>query len=81
MDKKKCAKSFQELKERLTRAPTLILPTENEDFTIYSDVSRLGFGAMLKQKGKVIAYASRQLKEQEKNYLTHDLELVAVFLR
>ena len=30
------------------------------------------------QRGKVIAYASRQLKEHEKNYPTHDLELAAV---
>ena len=30
------------------------------------------------QKGKVIAYTSRQLKEYERNYPTHDLELAAV---
>ena len=28
--------------------------------------------------GKVVAYASRQLKPHEQNYRTHDLELVAV---
>ena len=35
-------------------------------------------GCVLMQNGRVIAYASRQLKDHEKNYLTHDLELVAV---
>ena len=33
---------------------------------------------MLMQNGKVVAYASRQLKNYEKNYLTHDLDLAAV---
>ena len=41
---KKCAKSFQQLKDRLTSAPTLALPVEDEDFIIYSDASRLGCG-------------------------------------
>ena len=59
----KCTKSFQFLKDKLTSAPTLTLPIENEDFIIYSDASKLGLGVMLMQKGKVIAYASRPLKE------------------
>ena len=32
------------------------------------------------QNDKVIAYASRQLNVHQKNYLTHDLELVVVVL-
>ena len=48
------------------------------DFTVYCDASRVGLGGVLMQKGKVIAYASRQLKVHEKNYPTHDLELAAV---
>ena len=55
----KCDKSFQELKNRLTTAPTLTLPTESEDFVIYSDASKLRLGAVQMQNGKVIAYASR----------------------
>ncbi|KAA3469742.1 DNA/RNA polymerases superfamily protein [Gossypium australe] len=43
-----------------------------------SDVSLNGFGCVLMQEGKVIAYASRQLKPHEKNYLIHDLELEAI---
>ena len=32
------------------------------------------------QEGKVVSYASRQLKPHEKNYPTHDLELAAIVL-
>ncbi|KAI3821591.1 hypothetical protein L1987_09160 [Smallanthus sonchifolius] len=45
---------------------------------VYCDASNQGLGCVLMQRGKVIAYASRQLKIQEKNYMTHDLELGAV---
>ncbi|GKA58215.1 putative reverse transcriptase domain-containing protein [Tanacetum coccineum] len=48
------------------------------DFAIYCDASLQGLGAVLMQKEKVIAYASRQLKPHEENYTTHDLELGAV---
>ena len=74
----KCAKSFYELKDRLTSAPILTLPNEGEDYVIYSDASKLELGAILMQEVKVIAYASRQLKEHERNYPTHDMELAAV---
>ncbi|GJR59810.1 retrotransposon protein, putative, ty3-gypsy subclass [Tanacetum coccineum] len=47
-------------------------------FQIYSDASKKGLGCVLMQHGKVIAYASRQLKPYEVNYPTHDLELAAV---
>ena len=74
----KCEESFQEIKKRLTTAPVLVLPNPNEPLTIYSDASKIGLGAVLMQDGKVIAYASRQLKVHEKNYPTHDLEMAAV---
>ncbi|GJU94418.1 putative reverse transcriptase domain-containing protein [Tanacetum coccineum] len=56
-------------------APILTLPEGSENFMVYCDASRKGLGAILMQMEKVIAYASRQLKIQEKNYTTHDLEL------
>ena len=46
---------------------------------IFSDASLNGLGCVLMQDGKVVAYASRQLKPHEKNYPTHDLELAAIF--
>ena len=76
----KYERSFQELKRRLTSAPILVLPTDDMDFTIYCDASKIGLGAVLMQNGRVIAYASRQLKIHEKNYPTHDLELATAVL-
>ncbi|GAB2303215.1 hypothetical protein Dimus_038375 [Dionaea muscipula] len=73
-----CERSFQELKKRLTIAPILSLPTEGGGFVIFSDASLQGLGCVLMQHGKVIAYASRQLKMHERNYPTHDLELAAI---
>ena len=71
-------KSFQVLKKRLVSAPILTLPSGTDGFTIYSDASHRGLGCVLMQHGKVIAYASRQLRPHEKNYPSHDLELAAV---
>ncbi|GJV19954.1 putative reverse transcriptase domain-containing protein [Tanacetum coccineum] len=70
--------AFQLLKQNLCEAPILALPEGNDNFIVYSDASHQGLGAVLMQKEKVIAYASRQLKPNEENYTTHDLELGAV---
>ena len=73
-----CQSSFKRLKEILVEAPVLIQPTSGRDYTVYSDASRIGLGCVLMQDGKVVAYASRQLKPHEQNYPTHDLELAAI---
>ncbi|GJR09868.1 putative reverse transcriptase domain-containing protein [Tanacetum coccineum] len=70
--------AFQTLKDKLCNTPILSLPDRPEDFVVYCDASGIGLGCLLMQRGKVIAYASRQLKIHEKNYTTHDLELGAV---
>nr|GEZ71467.1 putative reverse transcriptase domain-containing protein [Tanacetum cinerariifolium] len=70
--------AFQTLKVMLCDAPILALPEGPDDFVVYSDASNQGFGCVLMQRKKVIAYASRQLKIYEKNYTTHNLELGAV---
>ncbi|XP_052730477.1 uncharacterized mitochondrial protein AtMg00860-like [Vigna angularis] len=57
-----CEDSFQELKQKLTSAPVLVIPDTGKPF----------------EEGKVVAYASRQLKVHERNYPTHDLEFAAV---
>ncbi|GJU47273.1 putative reverse transcriptase domain-containing protein [Tanacetum coccineum] len=71
-------KSIEELKKRLVSAPVLTLPSGTGGYQIYIDASKKGLGCILMQHGKVIAYASRQLKPYEANYPTHDLELAAV---
>ncbi|GJZ49532.1 putative reverse transcriptase domain-containing protein [Tanacetum coccineum] len=70
--------AFHTLKSNLCDALILSLPDGVEDFVVYYDASNQGLGCVLMQGGKVIAYASRQLKIHEKNYTTHDLELGAV---
>ncbi|GJZ32684.1 putative reverse transcriptase domain-containing protein [Tanacetum coccineum] len=70
--------AFELLKQKLCCAPILALPEGSEDFVVYCDASLKGFGAVLMQREKVIAYASRQLRTHEENYTTHDLELGAV---
>ncbi|GKC55263.1 putative reverse transcriptase domain-containing protein [Tanacetum coccineum] len=55
----------------------MALPEGSEGFVMYYDESLKGFGAVLMQQEKVIAYASQQRRTQEENYMTHDLELVA----
>ena len=61
----KCEKAFEELKKRLASAPILAPPTAEQDFVAYSDAFRNGLGCVLMQDGRVIAYASRQLKAHE----------------
>jgi len=73
-----CEKSFLELKERLTTVPILAVPSGSGGYIVYCDASRVRLGYVLMQHGKVIAYASRQLKKHERNYPTHDLEMAAV---
>ncbi|WMV38730.1 hypothetical protein MTR67_032115 [Solanum verrucosum] len=74
----KCDENFQNLKTLLTTAPILTLPIKGKDFIVYCDASHSGLGIVLMQDKNVITYALRQLKVHERNYLTHDLELVAI---
>ncbi|GKC32956.1 putative reverse transcriptase domain-containing protein, partial [Tanacetum coccineum] len=63
---------------KLCEALILALSEGHDDFVVYYDASHQGLGAVLMQREKLIAYASRQLKPHEENYTTHDLELGAV---
>ena len=74
----KCQASFENLKSFLTEAPVLTQPTYGKEYMIFSDASLNGLRCVLMQEGKVVVYASRQLKSYEKNYPTHDLELAAI---
>ena len=74
----RCEEAFQELKRRLTTAPILIIPDKGHGYTVYCDASRAGLGCVLMQSGRVVTYGSRQLKNHEQNYPTHNMELAAV---
>ena len=67
--------SFEKLKAFLTKSPVLTQSTFGKEYVIFSDALLNGLGCVLIKKGKVVAYASRQLKPHGKNYPTHDLEL------
>ena len=73
-----CEGCFSALKDMLTSAPVLVLPEADQPYVVYTDASITGLGCVLTQHGKVIAYASRQLRKHEGNYPTHDLEMAAV---
>ena len=66
---------FDQLKKILVEAAMLTRPTLGREYAMYSDASRIGLGCVLMEYGKVVAYSSRQLKQHEQNYLTHDMEL------
>jgi hypothetical protein len=74
----KCEKNFNLLKELLTSAPVLNIVDPNESFVVCTDACKEGLGGVLTQNGHVIGYESRKIKEHERNYATHDLELAAI---
>jgi hypothetical protein len=74
----KCEEAFHTLRKLLTTAPVLAQPDSTKPFDVYCDASGTGLGCVLMQNNRVIAYASRTLRNHEQNYPTHDLELAAV---
>ena len=75
---RECEDSFQGLKRRSVSASILLIAKANKEFAIYSDASKKGLGSVQMQKGRVMAYASCQLKPYGQNYPTYDLELAAI---
>jgi hypothetical protein len=79
----KCEEAFHTLRKLLTTAPLLAAPLlaqpdNTKPFNVYCDASGTGLGCVLMQNNRVIAYASRALRNHEQNYPTHDLDLAAV---
>ena len=74
----KCQARFEQLKQLMIDTPVLTQPTPSKEYTLHSNALGIGLGCVLMQDGKVVAYASRQLKPHEKNYPTYDLELAMV---
>jgi hypothetical protein len=70
----KCEEAFHTLRKLLTTAPVLAQPDNTKPFDVYCDASGTGLGCVLMQNNRVIAYASRALRNHEQNYPTQDLE-------
>ncbi|KAJ9524743.1 hypothetical protein QJQ45_024347, partial [Haematococcus lacustris] len=74
--------AFEALKKALTTAPVLIAPDPSQPYILRCDASGIGIGAVLTQgKGpaeRVVAYHSRKLLPAERNYPTHEQELLSV---
>ena len=69
---------FNKLKHILTTTLILEIVDPFKYFVICIDACNEGLGGVLLQENYVMAYESRKLKEHEKNYETHDLELDAI---
>jgi hypothetical protein len=75
-----CDEEFKLLKKLLTTSPMLAQPDTDKPFDVYCNASGTGLGGVLMQEGRVISYSSRQLRQHEEHYTTHDLELAAVVM-
>jgi hypothetical protein len=73
-----CEEIFQQLKDILSSALILNIAYPDEDFVVCIDACMEGFSGVLTQKDHVVCYESRKLKEHERNYATHDLELAII---
>ena len=78
-----CEGAMKELKARLTTAPVLAYPSFGRPYTVETDASISGLGAVLSQmqpdeKLHPVAYASRSLSAAERNYTVTELETLAV---
>ena len=74
----RCEERFQQLKNLLTSAPVLKVADQEKDFVVCTDACGQGLGGVLMPDNHIVCYESRKLKEHEKNYVTHDLELAAI---
>ena len=74
--------AFNQLKQRLTSAPVLSMPSDVGTFYLDCDASNVGLGSVLSQEDGgsevAIAYVSRALAKPERNYNTTTRELLAI---
>ena len=74
----KATKAFNQIKEKLTTTPILVLPDFSQPFELHCDASKIGIGAVLSQNGKPVAYFSEKLSGSKLNYSTYDLKFYTI---
>ncbi|WMV41955.1 hypothetical protein MTR67_035340 [Solanum verrucosum] len=70
-----CERELSEAQDLFNVGSYFDFTEKGVDFSVYCNASGMGLGGVLMQKGKMLAYASRPLKDHERNYPTHDSEL------
>eukprot|EP00052_Salpingoeca_macrocollata_P026217 m.242785 g.242785 ORF g.242785 m.242785 type:complete len:446 (-) comp22544_c1_seq16:697-2034(-) len=70
---------FERVKRAVENLPALLIPDPNKPYDVHTDASKVGIGAMLMQEGQLVAFFSRKLKENERNYEQYEREFLAVY--
>jgi len=76
-------KTFEELKERFTTEPVLVIPDLDKEMRVEADASDFTTGGVLSMKcedkrWRPVAYISKSLNKAERNYEIHDKEILAI---
>ncbi|KAF4649982.1 hypothetical protein FOL47_001541 [Perkinsus chesapeaki] len=73
-----CQEAYEKVLDLLVERPCLGLPDWDKTFTLETDASAYGIGAVLLQEGHPIAYASKTLSETEQEYSASEREVLAI---
>ena len=74
---------FEELKERFTMEPVLVIPDLDKEMRVEADASDFAMGGVLTMKcederWRLVAYISKSLNETERNYKIHNKEMLVI---
>jgi len=72
------SEAFQQVKQKMTSAPILILPDFTQPFELHCDASKIGIGAVLSQEGRPVSFFSEKLSGSKSSYSTYDIEFYAI---